>query len=442
MLSAINQELHARPYVRLPGQAQVLHLSFAHDRAAPGTSGESPATLVQAFAMRATYEAPRHAIYASDLPGVGHLVLAWACHTGYTSFTLYLYGLKEALRPATPFSYDMVGLLPEGWLAARRNALLSALHLCLLPHLPAPEGAEPHAAYFDLRSLTGSSVMAGAGTVWTDFRLDEAGFSKMLLETRGMSRHEVGRTVQRLLGVEDMHHLVLMPLAVARETKASSDDDELRIAEVMRAISRAATTEEKRARLDELMALAVVVERDSTHLALHLAPAHAYYAMLLQAFKELREDKVPGVLSISTFVLRRVAPAVQTYTYLERRFEALSARLARAADLLRTAVELNVSEQNQLLLGRMDERAKLQLRLQETVEGLSIIAISYYTVGLLGYVFKGAKALGWHVQSDVAIALSVPVVVVSIWLGGRYLRHQLLGRGTDVSPAETDPRET
>ncbi len=38
--------------------------------------------------------------------------------------------------------------------------------------------------------------------------------------------------------------------------------------------------------------------------------------------------------------------------------------------------------QNQTLLASMDRRARLQLRLQQTVEGLSVAAICYYVVGL------------------------------------------------------------
>ena len=46
------------------------------------------------------------------------------------------------------------------------------------------------------------------------------------------------------------------------------------------------------------------------------------------------------------------------------------------------------------LLGAMNRRQQLQLRLQATVEGLSVAAITYYIVGLVGYAAKGLKEGG------------------------------------------------
>jgi uncharacterized membrane-anchored protein len=267
--------------------------------------------------------------------------------------------------------------------------------------------------------------MGGAGTAWNDFRLGPDGFGHMLLAVREMSRHELGRTVQRLLNLEDYYHLVLRPLPVAREAQGRLAGAESRLTEVMQAIARAEAMPEKRARLAELMALAVAVEHELAVLNVRFSPAFSYFALLKSSFEELREAKVARILPMSVFLMRRVNPAVQTYTTLQERLEAMSQRISRAADLLRTAIELNLGEQNQRLLTRLDERAKLQLRLQETVEGLSVIAISYYAVGLLGYGIKGLKGLGWHVEPDVAIALCLPLVLAAVWWGGRWVRRRL-----------------
>lgn len=422
MREAINQELHARPYVRFQGPAHVLHLAFMHE---PGSACEGPEALTQPLRMRSTYRTERHGIYSSDVPGVGHLVLAWACHTSYTSFTLTLYGLKEAFLPFEPFGYDLAALLPAGWLAARRETLLSALRLSVMPEDALPLPFERIEAMFDRNVLTASQVMGGAGTVWADYRLAEDGFSRMLMLTRGMSRHELGRTVQRLLNVQDFYHLALLPLPAARELQPSLALAESRLNETMHAISVAESMPEKRDRLAELMALAVEIEHDLAVISVRFSPAFSYDALLRSSFEELRESKVPGLLPGSVFVMRRVNPAVQTYTSLQERLEAMSRRIARAADLLRTAIELNLGEQNQRLLMRLDERAKLQLRLQETVEGLSVIAISYYAVGLIGYGLKGLKAMGWHLQPDAAIAWALPVVVGVVWFGGAFMRRRL-----------------
>lgn len=75
----------------------------------------------------------------------------------------------------------------------------------------------------------------------------------------------------------------------------------------------------------------------------------------------------------------------------------------------------------------MNRRAKLQLRLQETVEGLSIAAVSYYLVSLVGYLAKGMKSFGLPLSPEQITALSIPVVVVLIWLGVRRVKRTLRG---------------
>lgn len=421
----IYQELHARPYVRFQGPAHVLHLSFVLDRMEAQNGSSGCDELLTVLGLRATYETERHGIYACDLPGVGHLVLSWAQHTSYTSYTFYLYGLKEAFHPFEPFAFDMTTLLPVGWLDSRRPALLNAVRLSLLAEAGEPYTFERIADYFDRNVLTASQVMGGAGTVWSDYRLADDGFGKMLLVVREMSRHELGRTVQRLLNVEDYYPLVLLPLSDVRELQPTLAKAETRLNQAMKAISQAEEMKDKRRWLAELMALAVEIEHDLAILNARLAPAYSYFALLQTSFDELRETKVQGVLTMSVFVLRRVKPAVQTYTTLQQRLETMSQHVARAADLLRTAIELNLGEQNQRLLSRMDERAKVQLRLQETVEGLSVIAISYYAIGLLSYTLKGLKGMGWHLETDVTIAWAIPLVLGIVWYGGRRLRRHL-----------------
>ena len=67
--------------------------------------------------------------------------------------------------------------------------------------------------------------------------------------------------------------------------------------------------------------------------------------------------------------------------------------------LLRTWVDVEVERQNRDLLASMNNRARLQLRLQQTVEGLSVAAVSYYVVGLVGYLAKGSPIFGRDAQA-------------------------------------------
>jgi uncharacterized membrane-anchored protein len=73
----------------------------------------------------------------------------------------------------------------------------------------------------------------------------------------------------------------------------------------------------------------------------------------------------------------------------------------------------------------MNRRARLQLRLQQTVEGLSVAAITYYLASLVGYLAKGAKAAGLPVDPDLAGAASIPLLALAIWFGLRRLHRHL-----------------
>ncbi|MNV67169.1 hypothetical protein D3C71_1599560 [compost metagenome] len=137
---------------------------------------------------------------------------------------------------------------------------------------------------------------------------------------------------------------------------------------------------------------------------------------------ELREIRIEGLPTVGEFMDRRLAPAIRTCEAVESRLQALSQRVARASDLLRTRVEIAVEGQNAELLLSMDKRAQLQLRLQETVEGLSVVAISYYLVGIVGYAAKGVKGLGMKVDPDLLVGLMIPIVIAFVWSGVRRIR--------------------
>jgi uncharacterized membrane-anchored protein len=136
------------------------------------------------------------------------------------------------------------------------------------------------------------------------------------------------------------------------------------------------------------------------------------------------ERKVGGLPTWSSFLARRMAPAMRTCATTEARQSDLSEKLARAANLLRTRVDVEMERQNRDLLKSMNDRTRLQLRLQATVEGLSVAAISYYVVGLFHYLMEGLHQKGIGVDVTIATALFVPVAVAAIWLVLRRIRHK------------------
>lgn len=69
--------------------------------------------------------------------------------------------------------------------------------------------------------------------------------------------------------------------------------------------------------------------------------------------------------------------------------------------------------------------------LQQTVEGLSVAAISYYVVGLLAYLLKGIPGVHDKVARELAMAVLAPVVLFAIWWTVRRIRRA--HGGTDAT---------
>ena len=95
--------------------------------------------------------------------------------------------------------------------------------------------------------------------------------------------------------------------------------------------------------------------------------------------------------------------------------------------MLRTQTELVIQRQNRDLLKSMDERAKHQLRLQQMVERLSIAAVTYYGVGLVGYVATSLPIAEWGLSLTDIKAVSVPVIAFSVWAAIRRVKDVVTG---------------
>ncbi|MDE2595049.1 MAG: DUF3422 family protein, partial [Burkholderiales bacterium] len=129
--------------------------------------------------------------------------------------------------------------------------------------------------------------------------------------------------------------------------------------------------------------------------------------------------------TIGEFMQRRVSPAMTTVQATARRLASLSQRIERASALLRTRVDIATESQNQMLLEKLTRGQEMQLRLQTTVEGLSIAAISYYVVSLILYVGKAGKAMGLPVNPEMLAGALIPAVLLGIWWGTRQIHKKL-----------------
>ena len=148
-----------------------------------------------------------------------------------------------------------------------------------------------------------------------------------------------------------------------------------------------------------------------------------YYDIVKLRVSELREKRIQGLQIFQEFMEQRLSPAMGTCALVNNKLETISTRVERASSLLRTRVEISMEKQSRDLLCFMDKRARLQLRFQETVEGLSIVVLSYYLLGIVGYGLKAINAVGFKLNTEIATGIAIPIVVGTVFLLVRRLRR-------------------
>jgi len=340
--------------------------------------------------------------------------LSWEQHAEFTTYTWDGDAHAQTIFGKVPANH------PFGAAFRAPGDLLVAVRL----ELRGGDDTIEWRSQFDDSSLTVSIVEDGAAMVATDFRQDGDGLTRVLVCNRTMSDVQSGAIVQRLLEVETYRTLAMMGLFEATKLQPDIRRFEIELAELTGQMKDTSALGANQELLDKLSALAAALEAGATASTFRFGASRAYDQIVRARLETLREEPAPGELSMASFLVRRLAPAMRTCQAIEDRQAMLSRKLARATTLLRTRVDVELEDQNRSLLQSMNRRARLQLRLQQTVEGLSVAAVSYYVVGLISYLAKAAKSAGLPLpDANVTTGFAVPVVVLAIWWTVRRLRQ-------------------
>ena len=417
---ALAEEAHARPPEPLEVPSRATHLAVLVDPDHRERERAHLATLCEPFGV-----VPPAAGATHFSAGLGPLRLKWERHGEFSGYTFFTTG-----QSPQPFSEPPAGLLPAGWLAAVPGETLVAAHAKLVPAGNAVPDAAFLARHFDGNIAVGAEVGDGAGMAFTDFCIHADGCARFLVLDRSFTPRQAGRTLQRLFEIEVYRMLALLALPIARRQSprivaieksltALTDAIAHETASPARAADSTHGVADDEALLHELTRLAAEVESGLAASQFRFGACRAYFELVSTRVGELRERRLPGIQTIGGFMARRFTPAVATCNTVSQRLHDLSERVAQASALLSTRVDIARERQSQALLASMDRRAKLQLRLQQTVEGLSVAAITYYVAGVVGYLAKGLKAAGVHIDPDLTVGAVIPLVAVLVMLGLR-----------------------
>lgn len=410
-------ELHARPFPTMRAPSSAAYIAIKQPNDAVSRNRELDLQHLTALLDRygATHPQPGATHYYGQ---IGKYWLKWEQHTEFVTYTVL--SDRTADRPFDPQEFDV---FPAQWLEQAPGQRMTSVVIDIRAR-PSDDQVEAYLdEWFVSESLAASSVIDGHAIVAGDFRIDSNGHLRFVVfPAQGTEDRRVGRIVQRLCEIETYKAMSMLGFARARELQPKLTDLDTLLTTLMGDMSGENASAETT--LKRLLSISAELETLSAQSSFRFAATGAYEALVNQRIASLREERFAGRQQFGEFMMRRYAPAMRTVSSAERRLDAMSSRSIRASNLLRTRVDVERSAQNQVLLESMDRRSDLQLRLQRTVEGLSVVAISYYAVSLVGYMlYPVSEAAG--ISKGMLTALVTLPVVLFVWWAIRRLRAKV-----------------
>ncbi len=409
----LHHELHARPHEQLRAPLQVSHLALLSESEVVEDELQLITQLCERYSVSTPAADARH--FSAQF---GSFRLKWERHTDFSMYTFFV-----ATPFEVPFSEPAIKHVPKEWLKSLPGEIITATHLVV------EEKKQPHRTLKNLSTLfasntvIGAKVVAGSAVVWTDNKIHADGFARILIHDVDLRRRQAGRLAQRLLEIETYRMLALMPVATARECLPKLARFDQQLAELTGNNCGLQSHEDEQRLLDRLTRLAAEIERISAATNHRFNASAAYYNIVKMRIADLREERIQGLQMFHEFMEQRLSPAMATCESVNCNLELLSTRVARASALLRTRVDIAMEGQTRDLLTSMDRRAKLQLRMQETVEGLSVVVLSYYLISITGYALKALKSSGVPLNVEISTGIAIPIILGIVFMAVRRVRR-------------------
>lgn len=404
-------EAHARPSTPLPTATLSTRIAALAGADASNVDWEHMVTLCRRLGAPEPGPGAKWCVVDA-----GRWRLRWERHTEISTWTFF----RPIPDEHTPgLDETALDLAPQDWLSGLPGEILIAVHIALT-RARSPEAGS------NADEEIASEVADGVVQVFTDFRPGPDGFTRMQVVQPTPDGALAGRIIQQLFEIETYRLLALLAFPLAGEASEALGRLESEATAAARMVRDEGGVDADRILINRLAGLAGEAQALAGRTSFRFAAARAYYGIVQERVQQLRERRIEGRVTIAEFMDRRLAPAMRTCAAISERQQRVIEHISRTTQLLSTRVEVAAEVTNANLLASMDRRANLQLRLQQTVEGLSVAAIAYYAIGLLGYIFKAIQAVWKGMDAEVATGVAAPIVVAIVWLGLRRLRKHML----------------
>ncbi|WP_135501547.1 DUF3422 family protein [Roseovarius aestuariivivens] len=413
----LTNELHARPFPSLDVPSTGVFLAVKRLDSAAGR--DKDADLNHLIALLDRYGASHPQPGASHYSGkIGRHLLKWENHTEFVTYTAFRPGVGD--RAFDPAEFEV---FPKDWLQeAPGHRMTSAL--LRIDTLKDDEHLKRDISdWFVADSIAVSRVLDDSAVVAGDFHIDPAGHLRFLVAAApDAGARRIGRITQRMCEIDTYKTMSMLGFARVREMNPTLGALDQRLTKLVGEMPGGATKAEDT--LDNLLAISAELEGMVARSSYRFGATAAYEQIVKQRINVMREERFDGRQTFHEFMMRRYDPAMRTVRSAKDRLDAMADRAMRAGELLRTRVDVERSAQNQALLESMNRRADLQLRLQRTVEGLSVVAISYYAVSLASYLLYPAAEMLALSKGMLTALVTLPVVGL-VWYMIRRIRQKM-----------------
>ena len=433
-LLSFKDELHARPYIKLSNNLRTFHFAYLIKE----NDEKRSWTYLNEFLSKINFQKlPKESSKYWVAEGKD-LIIRYECHTEFISLTLIYPNKIENKNKNKLFDENFLRLLPIDFLKNfPGNLFLSSW----IEMVPTKKNFRPIdiEGFFYHDNFAGSNVAEDGANVFMSFKSDRtdflgSGLRRVFIQNKTLRTRRTGRLLQRIVELETYQVLSLLGLPQVRQETSNLSNLEKQITEITKSVSKTAKKNlnkksiaypDYQQDLNELSYVVAKIEEIDSSTNYRLSATAAYYKLVEQRIQDLREERLESFQTNYEFLSRRLQPAIRTSEAFSRRLESLATRAQRADNLVRTQIEMGVQMQNKNLLQSMDLRARAQLRLQETVESLSIVAITYYIVGLLSTLVDPINFEKFFISKTVFLALCVPIILILIWYIAKMVRKKI-----------------
>ena len=418
------EELHNRPSPLVKTPCCVTHIALLVSREQRADEYQHLVQLCQRFSINPPAEGA-----SCFYQNFGGFELRWESHMEFSTYTFICSASDPESFITKPYTGRALQYVPRDWLQKLPGQSMAAVHLAMAESSESINQDHLDNAFEQMR-LSGSQVAGNKAEVFTSFRIHSDGFSRALIIDKGLNSYQAGRLMQRVLEIETYRIMALLSLPIARKLSPRVQKMEEKLAKINNSIASLKENIDDNGMLVELSELAAKIEQYRSDTNYRFGATVAYYDIVNARLRQLHEKEMSGYQTLQEFIGRRLGPGIKTCAAVKERMESLSLRIAQTSSLLRTRVELSIEAQNQALLTSMNHRSGMQLRLQQTVEGLSVAAIAYYLMGLLEYIYDAIEHQGIHIDKTTALGLSVPFAVLITWAAMRKMMRSVKEKST------------